>query len=200
MLRGLLMGAAIVVGVAVAQNQERKEIRSQTPLFWQDQVEWGEPVTGLRLSAEGIQNHERELAGIRLTVQNISGGSQGLPLGFLIGPGAHIASSLTLTTSGGRYEFSSLDVTIGSRAGGQFDPVVIPMLPGAFYAVHLPFTSYRPVGTNRSVAAVLKEAKSLSVRFVGDKSICDQYGYPHPNPFPCWFGELQSNTVRLAAR
>jgi hypothetical protein len=85
-------------------------------------------------------------------------------------------------------------------ASGGIDPLVIPLLSNAVYAVHIPLTSYRSVRPNLSVTNALAEATELFVSFVGDKTVCDSYGYPHPNPVPCWFGELRSNVIRLSLR
>ena len=149
------------------------------------------------MSIEGLRNDVGELRGLRLAIQNISSGPQGLSLGFWSGKAAQIPSTLVLTTPSGRHEFSGIS---DSAASGEIDPVVIPLLPNAVYAVQLPLTSYRSVRPNLSVTNALAEATELFVSFVGDKTVCDAYGYPHPNPVPCWFGELRSNVIRLSPR
>jgi hypothetical protein len=191
------VGVAVCAGTTCAQDQQRKEIRSQAPVFWQDATTWGQPVTGLRMSIEVLRNEGGQLRGLRLAIQNISGSPQGLSLGFLSGKGAQIPSTLILTTPSGRHELSGMS---DGAASGGIDPLVIPLLPNALYAVHLPLTSYRSVRPNLSVTNALAEATELFVSFFGDKTVCDSYGYPHPNPVPCWFGELRSNVIRLSPR
>jgi hypothetical protein len=149
------------------------------------------------MSIEVLRNEGGQLRGLRVAIQNISSSPQGLALGFLTGTGAQIPSTLILTTPGGRVEFSSMSDSAGSDG---LDPLVIPLLPNAIYAVALPLTSYRSVRRSLTVTNALAEATELSVSFVGDKTVCDSFGYPHPNPIPCWFGELRSNVIRLSPR
>jgi hypothetical protein len=193
----LAVGVAVFAGTGYAQNEQRREIRSQTPIFWQDSTPWGQPVTGLRISVETLRGEGGQLRGLRIAFQNISSSPQGLPLGFLSGTDALIPSALILTTPSGRHEFSSIS---DRAARAATDPLIIPLMPNAVYAMHVPITAYRSVRTEPSVSSAIGEATDLSVSFVGDKAVCDAYGYPHPNPVPCWFGELKSNVIRLPPR
>jgi hypothetical protein len=132
-----------------------------------------------------------------MAFQNISSSPQGLPLGVLSGPDPAILSTLVLTTPGGRREFSGLSER---AAKGATEPLIIPLMPNAVYAVHVPLTAYRPVRAGLTTSGAIGEATELSVSFVGDQAVCDLYGYPHPNYVPCWSGELKSNTIRLSPR
>jgi hypothetical protein len=151
------------------------------------------------MSIEELRNEAGQLRGLRLAIQNISANPQGLALGFLSAKGTQIPSTLILTTPGGHQEFSGMSNSASAVSGG-IDPLVIPLLPNAVYAVYLPLESYQSIRPNLRLTTALANATELFVRFVGDKAVCDAYGYPHPNPVPCWFGELKSNVIPLPPR
>jgi hypothetical protein len=193
----LLVGMAVFAETNLAQRDEGKEVRSQAPVLWQDSTPWGKPVTGVRMSVEGLHSGDGQLRGLRIAFQNISSFPQALSLGFLSSTGAQIPATLALTTPSGSYEFTG----VSSRAAtGGIDPLVIPLVMNAAYVVHMPLTAFRPVRTKPSRNAAITEATELSVRFIGDSAVCDANGYPHPNPVPCWSGELKSNVIRLSPR
>lgn len=189
-----IIGVFLLASVIHAQDQSH-DIKSQAHVFWHDLTPWGPPVVGLRLSIDALRDAAGQLRGLRLAIQNVATFPQGLALGFLSNTSAQIPSTLILTTTTGQHEFKQVDITAN---GGL--PMVVPLLPLAVYTSHVPLGSYHPIRPGISLETALKQATGLSVRLAGDKSVCDAYGYPHPNYLPCWSGALASNVIRLSPR
>lgn len=167
--------------------------------------DWGQTVDGLRMSVAIRSDSGIDLQ-VRVTVNYLGRGPLLLPLGFATGDRiSRYRLRLLVAAATGLHSFA-LDG--GGPIRGRFDPIVVPMVPHASYALELPAAGRRAawsagLSAMTQLPALLQQRVHLWVEwdcayFQGTANPpCPLYGYPNPNVIPCWDGKLVSNILRL---
>jgi hypothetical protein len=134
---------------------------------------------------------------IRTTVRNAGDQPLLLPVGALIGSRFYdLRFQAVVSVAGGKERRATYAGGPGV-IGGRVDPLVLPLVPGASYAVQIPLARFVILGQPEKLETLILKRCQLRVELDAWNATCPLYGYPNPNMIPCWQGKVVSNVLQL---
>jgi hypothetical protein len=80
---------------------------------------------------------------------------------------------------------------------GRVDPLVLPLIPGASYAVQIPLVHFVILDGPENLETLILKRCQVRLELDVQNFACPLYGYPNPNMIPCWQGKIVSNVLQL---
>jgi hypothetical protein len=160
-----------------------------------DPVNWGPTVNGLRMSV-AIDGNAAD-AELRIVVKNMSDKPLLLPVGNILNSRIPLLRfQLLVTTHDGKDE----KVIFTGEPGvisGRLDPLVVPMIPNASYAVQRQIARYYVLDRSEKLQTIMLQPCQLRVEFEIQDATCTLYVFPNPTAIACWQGKVVSNVLQL---
>ena len=134
---------------------------------------------------------------MRVVIRNLADVPILIPYGALIGSRFYSFRFRPFVTTPGGQNHELIDTGTPAAVGGRLDPLVVPLLPRASYAVEIPLTQFTIADTSENVETYIRKPGRLRVELDTRDAVCPLYGYPNPNMIQCWKGRLESNVLPL---
>jgi hypothetical protein len=168
-----------------------------------DVNEWGPTVDGLRMSTAVVPDGHGDVR-VRVTIHYAGDKPLLLPFAFISGDRV-LGHRLRLffSATDGQHTFDLVPFFLLS---GRFDPLVIPMVPEASYALELPIAAWHTALLDEEqLGTLIQHQGQLWAELDGKPRqttltpsvTCPLYGYPNPNQIVCWEGKLTSNRLQF---
>jgi hypothetical protein len=134
---------------------------------------------------------------IRITVRNAGDQPLLLPIGALIGSRFYDLRFQAVVSVPGGKEWRAAYAGGPGVVGGRVDPLVVPLVPGASYAVQIPLARFIILDQPEKLETIILKRCQIRVELEVRDATCPLYGYPNPNMIPCWQGKVVSNVVQI---
>ena len=162
------------------------------PILAAGTVEWGQPVTGLRLSISIPPTDASANREVQVTLENVGDQNLLVPIGAVAGT-AHPALMIYTTTADGKTH----RILQGGSPGvaGAMKPWNISLRAQESYTVRMPIRSYFALDGSEQLETLILRRCQLWVELDQQSAEC-----PVSNKLtrlPCWHGKVDSNTLRL---
>jgi hypothetical protein len=136
-------------------------------------------------------------AEMRIAIQNLDDVPLLVPFGGLIGSRFYSLRFRPFVTTPDGKDHELIYSGTPGIAGGRVDPLVVPLLPHATYAVEIPLTQFSILDASEKLESYIRKPCRLRVELDTHDAVCPLYGYPNPNMIRCWQGRLVSNVLEL---